>query len=61
MRIVWETCIQAREVTKSEYVDNLDQSLYPANSGPELGKRINKALRRADQVRFQRLSCIFIF
>ncbi|KAI6220935.1 Malate synthase [Aphelenchoides fujianensis] len=27
-----------------------DQSLYPANSGPELAKRINKALRRADQI-----------
>ncbi|KAH7729924.1 hypothetical protein AAVH_02403 [Aphelenchoides avenae] len=27
-----------------------DQSLYPSNSGPELAKRINKALRRADQV-----------
>ncbi|VDK21719.1 unnamed protein product [Anisakis simplex] len=27
-----------------------DQSLYPANSGPELCKRINKSLRRADQV-----------
>lgn len=29
-----------------------DQSLYPANSGPELAKRINNALRRADQVEF---------
>lgn len=27
-----------------------DQSLYPANSGPELAKRINKALMRADQI-----------
>jgi len=27
-----------------------DQSLYPANSGPELAKRINKALIRADQI-----------
>jgi isocitrate lyase len=27
-----------------------DQSLYPANSGPELCKRINQALRRADQI-----------
>lgn len=27
-----------------------DQSLYPANSGPELAKRLNKALKRADQV-----------
>ncbi|CAI4222944.1 unnamed protein product [Auanema sp. JU1783] len=27
-----------------------DQSLYPANSGPELAKRINKSLRRADQI-----------
>ncbi len=27
-----------------------DQSLYPVNSGPELVRRINKALQRADQV-----------
>jgi isocitrate lyase len=27
-----------------------DQSLYPANSAPELVKRINNALRRADQI-----------
>jgi isocitrate lyase len=27
-----------------------DQSLYPANAGPELCKRINKALQRADQI-----------
>ncbi|MEM7651791.1 MAG: isocitrate lyase [Pseudomonadota bacterium] len=27
-----------------------DQSLYPANSGPDLCKRINNALRRADQI-----------
>jgi len=27
-----------------------DQSLYPANAGPELAKRINKALQRADQI-----------
>lgn len=27
-----------------------DQSLYPANSGPELARRINKSLRRADQI-----------
>ena len=27
-----------------------DQSLYPANTGPELDKRINRALQRADQV-----------
>ena len=27
-----------------------DQSLYPANTGPELAKRINRALERADQV-----------
>ncbi|KAL3087146.1 hypothetical protein niasHS_005385 [Heterodera schachtii] len=27
-----------------------DQSLYPCNSGPELARRINRALRRADQV-----------
>ncbi|MEZ5894576.1 MAG: isocitrate lyase, partial [Parvularculaceae bacterium] len=29
-----------------------DQSLYPANSGPELAKRINNALSRADQIEF---------
>lgn len=27
-----------------------DQSLYPANAGPELARRINKALQRADQI-----------
>jgi len=27
-----------------------DQSLYPVNSGPELVRRINNALRRADQI-----------
>ncbi len=27
-----------------------DQSLYPANSGPELARRINRTLSRADQV-----------
>src|SRR5438445_3292770 len=27
-----------------------DQSLYPANSGPELARRINKTLQRADQI-----------
>ena len=27
-----------------------DQSLYPADSGPELCRRINKALGRADQI-----------
>jgi isocitrate lyase len=27
-----------------------DQSLYPANAGPELAKRINKSLQRADQI-----------
>ncbi len=27
-----------------------DQSLYPANSGPELARRINNALQRADQI-----------
>ena len=27
-----------------------DQSLYPANSGPELARRINRTLARADQV-----------
>jgi isocitrate lyase len=29
-----------------------DQSLYPANAGPELAKSINNALRRADQIEF---------
>ena len=29
-----------------------DQSLYPAHSGPELARRINNALRRADQIEF---------
>ena len=27
-----------------------DQSLYPANSGPELARKINRTLQRADQV-----------
>ena len=27
-----------------------DQSLYPANSGPELARRINNSLQRADQI-----------
>jgi isocitrate lyase len=27
-----------------------DQSLYPANSGPELARKINKTLQRADQI-----------
>jgi len=27
-----------------------DQSIYPANSGPELAKRINRTLLRADQI-----------
>src|SRR5262245_66253347 len=27
-----------------------DQSLYPANAGPALAKRINNALMRADQI-----------
>lgn len=27
-----------------------DQSLYPADSGPELARRINRALQRADQI-----------
>ncbi|MEO7635746.1 MAG: isocitrate lyase, partial [Sphingomicrobium sp.] len=27
-----------------------DQSLYPANSGPELARKINRALARADQI-----------
>ncbi|MEQ1930113.1 MAG: isocitrate lyase [Parvularculaceae bacterium] len=29
-----------------------DQSLYPANSGPELARRINNAFRRADQIEY---------
>lgn len=29
-----------------------DQSLYPANSGPELARRINNALMRADQIEY---------
>ena len=27
-----------------------DQSLYPANSGPELARKINRTLQRADQI-----------
>ncbi|MBI1260712.1 MAG: isocitrate lyase [Rhizobiales bacterium] len=27
-----------------------DQSLYPANAGPELAKKINRALKRADEI-----------
>jgi isocitrate lyase len=27
-----------------------DQSLYPANAAPELAKRINRTLQRADQI-----------
>ena len=27
-----------------------DQSLYPANSGPELAKKINRTLKRADEI-----------
>ena len=27
-----------------------DQSLYPANAGPELARRINRTLQRADQI-----------
>src|ERR1043166_3218923 len=27
-----------------------DQSLYPSNSGPPLGRRLNNALLRADQI-----------
>src|SRR3982751_534667 len=29
-----------------------DQSLYPANSGPELARKINKTLQRADQIEY---------
>ena len=29
-----------------------DQSLYPANSGPMMVKRLNQALQRADQIEF---------
>ena len=31
-----------------------DQSLYPANSGPELARKINKTLQRADQIEHMR-------
>ena len=34
-----------------------DQSLYPANSGPELAKKINRALQRADQVEVSEGDC----
>jgi isocitrate lyase len=30
-----------------------DQSLYPANAGPELARRINRTLQRADQIETQ--------
>ena len=33
-----------------------DQSLYPANSVPEVVKKINKALQRADQIDHCRIS-----
>ena len=29
-----------------------DQSLYPANSGPELARKINRTLQRADQIEY---------
>ena len=31
-----------------------DQSLYPANTGPELARRINRTLQRADQIEHMR-------
>src|SRR3712207_763471 len=33
-----------------------DQSLYPANAGPELCRRINRTLQRADQIEQDRKS-----
>jgi len=42
----WQVAADAN-VSGSMYPD---QSLYPANSGPELAKKINKTLQRADQV-----------
>ena len=33
-----------------------DQSIYPANSGPELARRINRTLTRADQIEVLELS-----
>ncbi|KAI6185424.1 Malate synthase [Aphelenchoides besseyi] len=42
----WQVAADAN-VTGDMYPD---QSLYPANSGPELARRINRALRRADQI-----------
>ena len=42
----WQVAADAN-VSGSMYPD---QSLYPANSGPELAKKINKTLQRADQI-----------
>ena len=42
----WQVAADAN-VSGSMYPD---QSLYPANSGPELAKKINKTLARADQI-----------
>ena len=42
----WQVAADAN-VSGSMYPD---QSLYPANSGPELARKINKTLQRADQV-----------
>jgi len=42
----WQVAADAN-VSGSMYPD---QSLYPANSGPELARKINKTLQRADQI-----------
>ena len=42
----WQVAADAN-VSGSMYPD---QSLYPANSGPELAKKINRTLQRADQI-----------
>jgi isocitrate lyase len=34
-----------------------DQSLYPANSGPELARKINRTLQRADQIEVSEGDC----
>ena len=34
-----------------------DQSLYPANAGPELCRRINRTLQRADQIEHMEGGC----
>ncbi len=42
----WQVAADAN-VTGEMYPD---QSLYPSNSGPELARRINRALKRADEI-----------